>query len=86
MDNTKKWYESKGVWANLLGFAVMMASMFGLVDAEQGKIVVEQGAEMIVALIVALLNLFGLYGRVVAKDTIGMSDTISENNKNKPLG
>jgi hypothetical protein len=79
--NVKNWYESKAVWANLLGGIIMALSMFGLVSNEKGKLIVEQGPEFLVMAVGVFMNMLGLYGRVTARSIIGSTAAVAVSKK-----
>lgn len=70
MIEAKHWYESKAVWASILGFIVSMLSTIGLLSVENGTLIVNQLPELMVSLVTALTSLSALYGRVSANKVI----------------
>lgn len=71
MDELKVWYESKVVWANLLGIIVSLAAAAQLISPEQGKIIISEVPEFLAAAATLVTSALGLYGRLVASKRIG---------------
>ena len=65
MADKKKWYLSKGVWANVITFIIGVGL---LVDQQFGTNLMTSG---LVASIISLASMLGLYGRAVADKPIG---------------
>ena len=61
---SKSWFKSKGVWSNV---CVVVIALIGAIDAQFGTGVM---AMPITQTIIAVLGVFGIYGRVAAKTTI----------------
>jgi hypothetical protein len=71
IDAGKPWYTSITVWGSVMGFLVSAMGAFNLVNVEQSKILISEGPQFMAAFTTAVLSLVSLYGRVVAKRTIG---------------
>lgn len=77
MEEPKKWYESKAVWANILGIVVSLAASFGLITTDQGAIVIKEVPEFLAMFGTLITSAFGLYGRVVATKAIGPTPAVT---------
>jgi hypothetical protein len=71
IDAGKPWYTSVAIWGSVMGFLVSAMGAFNLVNVEQSKILIAEGPQFMAAFATAILSLVSLYGRIVAKRTIG---------------
>jgi len=65
--DTKKWFQSKGVWGSLIAGAAVVAGFFGIQFGieDQAELI-----EIIMAIIGASAGVIGIYGRVTASTVI----------------
>lgn len=63
---TKCWWQSRTVWASLLQVIVAALLGTGSLSPSGAELLHGEGADVIVALVTALLGAISLYGRVVA--------------------
>ncbi len=66
MDQTKAWWESKAVWANVVVILVGAAQATGLIDATTGSQLTADLPGILVGLATSVAGIAGIYGRVVA--------------------
>lgn len=66
----KPWYHSQGVWANLITMVVGLGSSFGLLNSTTGAMIMAEGPALIVAGVVVVTGIWGLYGRLSATTTL----------------
>lgn len=70
MNAEKPWWRSKGAVANLVGTLAGIAVWFGVeVSPEQQQMIVDN----YMGIVVAVINLVGLFGRLAATTTIRKS-------------
>jgi len=60
----KHWYQSKTVWSNI---CIIVITMLGAIDAQFGTQIMSMP---ITQAVIAVLSVFGIYGRVSAKTEI----------------
>lgn len=71
IESGKPWYTSLTIWGSIMGFLVSAMGAFNLVSVEQSKILIAEGPQFITSAVAMALSLVSLYGRIVAKRTIG---------------
>lgn len=66
MNETKKWYESKGIWGAIVAIVATLATAYGYnIKGQETNIV-----ELIMQIVAALGGLIAVYGRAKAKSEI----------------
>jgi len=65
MNGTKKWYQSKTMWANII---VVVLATLSAIDAQFGTQLV---SSPIVQVVLAVAGALGIYGRASANKRIG---------------
>ena len=70
MDESKPWYASNTIWANLLQMGVGIAVGLGFINAAAGTEIVASGPGIILGIVNAALGAWGLIGRVRATKSI----------------
>ncbi len=68
MIGTKKWYESKTIWASIVTVAAAVAGMFGYtIDTDTQNAIISN----ITSLVAAVGGVIAMWGRIVADKKIG---------------
>lgn len=70
MNQTKPWYASKTIWASVFQILAGVLVTTGIVSDAGHELLVNDGPELLTGLVVAVLGLFGLYGRMNATTII----------------
>ena len=68
---TKKWYQSVGLWGGIIAFVATVAGMFGIVISAEEQSTLATHLSTIIEGIVALVGIvLGVYGRIKATKAI----------------
>lgn len=67
MDSTKSWWQSKTVWASVIGLAALVGGAFGLTLTEADQ---NTATEITVTVVGVVSSVIALYGRVTATKQI----------------
>lgn len=67
MDDSKPWYASNAIWANVLQVAVGLATATGVITGATGTAIATEGPGLIIGVVTTALGVWGFYGRLRAK-------------------
>lgn len=71
MPNVKNWWQSQTIWSQILQVVLLIAVTFGFVSQDLATAIQTDLSAAIAQIVSAGLAIWGIYGRVVAKSSVG---------------